>query len=89
MLLLVLIPAYYCVDAFHILPYMHQLQSVWYLTHLLPLTFVVFNLLTNFVAVIVADSSVIGRLLVSEYSSKGMIEKIIDNNYVNNNTILN
>jgi len=73
--LLVLIPAYYFVDVFHILPCMYRLPSgsIWYLTHVLPLTFMVFNLLTNFVAVMYADSSVIGRLLtVSEYTSKGI-----------------
>lgn len=73
--LLVLIPAYYFVDVFHILPCMYRLPSgsIWYLTHVLPLTFMVFNLLTNFVAVMYADSSVIGRLLtVSEYTPKGI-----------------
>ncbi|XP_025198690.1 probable palmitoyltransferase ZDHHC24 isoform X2 [Melanaphis sacchari] len=69
--LLVLIFVYYCVDIFHILPCMYRLPSVLYLTHMLSLTFVVFNLLTNFLAVMYADSSVIGRLLtVSEYTSK-------------------
>lgn len=72
-LLLVLIPAYYCVDVFHILPYMYQLSSTWYLTHVLPLTFVVFNLLTNFIAVLYADSSIIGRMLnLAEFKSKGI-----------------
>lgn len=71
--LLVLISAYYCVDVFHILPYMYRLSSTWYLMHALPLTFVVFNLLTNFMAVIYADSSVIGRMLtLSEFTSKGI-----------------
>jgi len=73
--LLVLIPAYYLVDVFHILPCMYRLPSgtIWYVTHVLPLTFMVFNLLTNFVAVMYADSSVIGRLLtVTEYTPKGI-----------------
>lgn len=73
--LLVLIPAYYFVDVFHILPCMYRLPSgsIWYLTHVVPLTFMVFNLLTNFIAVMYADSSVIGRLLtVSEYTPKGI-----------------
>jgi len=85
--LLVLIPAYYFVDVFHILPCMYRLPSgsIWYLTHVLPLTFMVFNLLTNFVAVMYADSSVIGRLLtVSEYTSKGIqyycVKKVNNNN---------
>lgn len=72
-LLLVLIPAYYCVDVFHILPYMYRLSSTWYLTHVLPLTFVVFNLLTNFIAVLYTDSSAIGRTLnLAEFTSKGI-----------------
>ncbi|XP_060838091.1 probable palmitoyltransferase ZDHHC24 isoform X1 [Rhopalosiphum padi] len=69
--LLVLICVYYCVDVFYILPCMYRLPSVLYLTHLLSLTFVVFNLLTNFLAIMYADSSVIGRLLTtSEFTSK-------------------
>ncbi|XP_050061814.1 probable palmitoyltransferase ZDHHC24 isoform X1 [Aphis gossypii] len=68
---LVLILAYYCVNVFHILPCMYQLPSVLYLTHMLSLTFMVFNLLANFLAVMYADSSVIGRLLtISKYTSK-------------------
>lgn len=70
--LLVSITAYYCVDIFHILPHVYRLPSLRYLTHVLPLSFVVFNVLANFLAVVFVDSSVVGRLLtVSEYTTKG------------------
>lgn len=71
--LLVIIPVLYCVDVFHILPHFHQPHSVLYYVHVVPLTFVAFNLLANFVAVALIDSSVVGRLLVlPERASKGI-----------------
>lgn len=71
--LLAIIPVLYCVDVFHILPHFHQPHSLLYCVHVIPLTFVAFNLLANFVAVVLIDSSVVGRLLVlPEHASKGI-----------------
>lgn len=71
--LLALIPMCYCVNVFHILPRIHQLRSARYFIHAIPLTFVAFNLLANFVAVVLIDSSVVGRLVIlPEHTSKGI-----------------
>lgn len=76
--LLVSIAAHYCIDVLHILPHVYRQLPFRYLIHVLPLTFVVFNVLANFLAVVFIDSSVIGRLLtVSEYSLKGMLMVLV------------
>lgn len=72
LILLMLIIVYYYIDLFHILPFMYRLPSVWYLIHVLLLSFAIFNILTNFIAVIYIDSSIIDRsITLSKYSSKG------------------
>lgn len=68
--------AYYYANVVHVLPRLCRPPSVGYAAHVLPLTFVVFNALANFVAVARVDSSVVGRrrlllLLLSERASKG------------------
>jgi len=72
--LLVLIPVYYCVTIFHILPCIYRSPSVWYLTHVLLLTFVVFNLVTNFIVLMYTDSSVINQMhILSKHTLKGIL----------------
>ncbi|VVC43681.1 Hypothetical protein CINCED_3A015874 [Cinara cedri] len=60
-----MIAMYFRFNIFHILPYMYPKPlSVWCLvTHILPFTFVVFNMLSNFCAIICTDSSIFDRLL--------------------------
>lgn len=71
-ILLMLMTVNYCVIVFNILPYMYRLLSIWYLMHVLPLSFIVFNIFTNFFAVIYVDSSIIRQsLTMSKHPSKG------------------
>lgn len=72
LILLILIIMYYCIDLFHILPFIYRLSSFWYLMHVLLLSFITFNILINFVAVIYVDSSILDRYItLPNYSSKG------------------
>lgn len=82
LLLSVSIAVYSYVNIFYILPYMYQqLLSVWWMmVHVLPMAFVFFNLIANFIAIIHADSSILGRLLPLPTL------KSIEKTYLNNNS---
>lgn len=79
LLFLVLIAVCFFVDVFHILPYIYrQPTAVWWMMTLLPLTFVVFNLMANFIAIIFADSSILGRSLPLS-TSAGILQTNLNN----------
>lgn len=51
------IPVTYCFELFIVLPVLHSVWSFWYILHLICATYVMINVTSNFVAVIVVDTS--------------------------------
>ncbi|XP_050432727.1 probable palmitoyltransferase ZDHHC24 [Adelges cooleyi] len=61
---------YYSLNILYILPHLcESYLSIWYIIHVLPITFMVFNILTNYYAMIFVDSSVFGRVLHTPHNA--------------------
>ncbi|XP_050439764.1 probable palmitoyltransferase ZDHHC24 [Adelges cooleyi] len=61
---------YYGLNILYILPHLcESYLSFWYIVHVLPTTFMAFNILTNYYAMIFVDSSVFGRVLHTPHNA--------------------
>lgn len=64
--LIAVIPIIYWFEIFIVLPAMHPMWSFWHLFHTICGTFLMINITSNFVAAVLVDTSIQGRMLTGD-----------------------
>lgn len=60
-----IIPIVYKFEMFTVLPYFYNTDSVWYTFHFVLGTFILANISSNFLAIVMCDTSIVGKILPS------------------------